>query len=461
MVMSHRLRIVQSLSSLVILKSASSFTPLLSSTSSRSHFSSPQTCRPHIQQSRFRLSSARLFSSLSPRDQEYLRDALECAKKGLGHTFPNPAVGCVLVRGGRSNRPDDGGVVIGRGFHPRAGFPHAEVFALLQAAGHVTCGVDAAESIVRQKENQHQKKQDMSSYQAVVDLTRQYCEDGGARTLLADCCATSSKDEQGSVTAFVTLEPCCHTGKRTPPCATSLIQAGVSRVVVGIRDPNPRVDGGGVDVLRQAGMEVIVLNEATNAVVASTDNTNEVMPEKINDDDDKIIHPAASKSLILLENDCAALIANFCKRIAPRPASDNHLADPLSITGKMRSDLRAESARRHQTDALPDVIWGGATVDSLDKDTLETNVNSLDIDPSWMEHVDGLLWQHELVLLRLGKAAKKRKGAELLGHRIAELLQAHVAQTKGHTVLLYRPGRPPVIDWDASTRPSSNLDEQD
>jgi diaminohydroxyphosphoribosylaminopyrimidine deaminase/5-amino-6-(5-phosphoribosylamino)uracil reductase len=56
-------------------------------------------------------------------------------------------------------------------------------------------------------------------------------------------------------TAYVSLEPCCHHG-RTPPCAQALVAAGVERVVVGAPDPNPRVDGGGIELLREAGLEV-------------------------------------------------------------------------------------------------------------------------------------------------------------------------------------------------------------
>jgi diaminohydroxyphosphoribosylaminopyrimidine deaminase/5-amino-6-(5-phosphoribosylamino)uracil reductase len=62
------------------------------------------------------------------------------------------------------------------------------------------------------------------------------------------------EDPKGS-TAFVTLEPCCHHG-RTGPCTLALIQAGVARVVVGVRDPNPRVDGGGLAILRAQGIAV-------------------------------------------------------------------------------------------------------------------------------------------------------------------------------------------------------------
>jgi RNA-binding protein YhbY len=60
--------------------------------------------------------------------------------------------------------------------------------------------------------------------------------------------------------------------------------------------------------------------------------------------------------------------------------------------------------------------------------------------------VDACLWDEELVLLRLNKAVEKKKGAKRLGERIAQELDAHVAQTLGHTVLLYRPSVPPVLD---------------
>jgi diaminohydroxyphosphoribosylaminopyrimidine deaminase/5-amino-6-(5-phosphoribosylamino)uracil reductase len=122
-------------------------------------------------------------------DDRYMARALELATLGLNTTDPNPRVGCVLVRDGRS---------IGEGWHVRAGEPHAEVHALRVAGGQA----------------------------------------------------------QGA-TAYVTLEPCSHTG-RTPPCADALIAAGITRVVCASVDPNPKVAGGGIRRLESAGIAVTV-----------------------------------------------------------------------------------------------------------------------------------------------------------------------------------------------------------
>ena len=71
-------------------------------------------------------------------------------------------------------------------------------------------------------------------------------------TALAACTENCS-----GATAYVTLEPCCHTNKKTPPCAPRLIAAGIRRVVIGSLDPNPQVNGNGVKMLKDAGVEVI------------------------------------------------------------------------------------------------------------------------------------------------------------------------------------------------------------
>ncbi len=120
-------------------------------------------------------------------DAAHMAAALSLARRGLGVTWPNPSVGCVLLNGGR---------VIARAVTAPGGRPHAEALALAQAGA-------------------------------------------AAR----------------GATAYVTLEPCAHHGV-TPPCADALIAAGVARVVVGARDPDPRVDGAGLARLRAAGIAV-------------------------------------------------------------------------------------------------------------------------------------------------------------------------------------------------------------
>jgi diaminohydroxyphosphoribosylaminopyrimidine deaminase/5-amino-6-(5-phosphoribosylamino)uracil reductase len=125
----------------------------------------------------------------SAQDARFMAQALRLSERGLFSVRPNPAVGCVIVR-------DD--VVVGEGWHIRAGEPHAEVYALRAAA----------------------------------DLAR-------------------------GATAYVTLEPCSHHG-RTPPCCDALIAAGVARVVVAMQDPNPQVAGRGLARLRNAGIAVSV-----------------------------------------------------------------------------------------------------------------------------------------------------------------------------------------------------------
>lgn len=120
-------------------------------------------------------------------DVVFMRAALAEAKKGIGRTSPNPAVGAVVVREGR---------VIAKGYHKKAGTPHAEIHALNKAA-------------------------DLAS---------------------------------GAI-LYVTLEPCNHTGL-TPPCTHAIVKSGIKRVVVGMIDPNPLVAGSGCRFLQEKGLDV-------------------------------------------------------------------------------------------------------------------------------------------------------------------------------------------------------------
>eukprot|EP00977_Amphora_coffeiformis_P027382 scaffold34608_cov172-Amphora_coffeaeformis.AAC.2 len=323
--------------------------------------------------------------SMTPEDENYLQEAIECARNGLGVTFPNPAVGCVLVR-------NSDGKVLGKGFHPRAGYPHAEVFALFEAAGLVTDGVSAAKEIVQKREGSEEEG-------VVEDLLHKYSSADGADKLFGDLFADTP------VTAYVTLEPCCHFG-RTPPCAYSLATSKVSRVVVGFRDPNPRVDGGGVKLLQDVGVTVDMASEGA---------------------------PSKNKA-------CEGLVTDFVKRITPSPLHDDY----SYVTGAMRRALRAFANKGKTEGALTEIQWGGSKVHA-DED-MEEALEKIILPARWMENLDTTLWKKEVVLLRLNAAVAKKKGAKILGQRIADALRAHVAQTVGHTVLLYRPGMPPVID---------------
>lgn len=120
-------------------------------------------------------------------DEYFMNIALSLAKKGRFTTDPNPNVGCVIVKNN---------IIIGKGFHFKAGEDHAEISALK-----------------------------MASYNA--------------------------KDS----TVYVNLEPCVHYGK-TPPCVDALIQANIYRIVVAIKDPNPKIKGYGLHKLSEAGIKI-------------------------------------------------------------------------------------------------------------------------------------------------------------------------------------------------------------
>ena len=133
----------------------------------------------------------------SAQDQNMMTVAIGLAERHIGRTWPNPSVGCVIVQ----NDPDHATVpkIIGRGVTALGGRPHGETIALAEAGNHAR-----------------------------------------------------------GATAYVTLEPCCHHGV-TSPCTDALIEAGIKRVVIGMIDPDPRMDGGGVMRLRQAGIAVTQL----------------------------------------------------------------------------------------------------------------------------------------------------------------------------------------------------------
>lgn len=340
----------------------------------------------------------RIFSTLTEADENYLSLAVEYASQGLGKTYPNPAVGCVIVSDGE---------IVGAGFHPKAGMPHAEVFALLAAAGHIEDGVAASKSMYDHANGSLQQK--------VIALSQEYLASGPDK-LFKDMFAANDK----TTTAYVTLEPCCHYGQ-TPPCTVSLIKAKVDRVVVGFRDPNPRVDGGGFRMLKDAGISVV---EASGNI----------------------------------KKDCANLVTNFVKRITPRDSTNY----AVTLNGSKRRALRGLAGRQKANKSLTEVALSSRSGVSInDEESLEAAVTNFPLDPSWMEATDDQLWKHELLLLRLNNSVKKKKEAKLLGQRIAENLGAHVVQVVGHTALLYRPSIPPRLDLETLVKGNSIEDGND
>jgi diaminohydroxyphosphoribosylaminopyrimidine deaminase/5-amino-6-(5-phosphoribosylamino)uracil reductase len=129
-------------------------------------------------------------------DRFFMRGAIALARRAAGTTWPNPAVGCVIVKDGH---------VIAQGMTAPGGRPHAETQALAMAGAQAR-----------------------------------------------------------GATAYVSLEPCSHYGQ-TPPCALALIEAGIARVVIAAQDPDSRVNGAGIAMLRDAGIEVILPVEANAA----------------------------------------------------------------------------------------------------------------------------------------------------------------------------------------------------
>ena len=228
--------------------------------------------------------------------EKLMYKAISLAQRGLGRTAPNPPVGAVLTRDGQ---------VVGEGFHPAAGQPHAEVFAL-RAAGELAQGADL----------------------------------------------------------YVSLEPCCHQG-RTGPCTEAIIEAGVARVFVGALDPNPLVAGKGIERLRAAGVEVVtgvLKHECCQLIAPFSKNITSGLPYVVLKSamtldgqtatlsgDSKWISCEASRQLVhQLRNQVDAIMVGSGTVVADDPRLTTRLAeggrDPVRIImdGSLRTSPQAK-----------------------------------------------------------------------------------------------------------------------
>jgi diaminohydroxyphosphoribosylaminopyrimidine deaminase / 5-amino-6-(5-phosphoribosylamino)uracil reductase len=221
----------------------------------------------------------------SAQDTHWMHRALDLARRGIGLASPNPAVGCVIV--------DKDGELVGEGWHEYDLLDHAEIAALKDAAGIAS---EAGRTI----------------------------HSAGS----ADWVGNHGADRLKGATAYVTLEPCNHTG-RTGPCTQALIAAGVSRVVAATTDPNPTVAGHGMEALHAAGLQ-------TEIGVCQTE------ARRINEGFAKWIRH--KRPFVLMKT-----AMSLDGRIGPPPES-RHAREPYWITSE--ESRAAVQTIRHQSDAI-------------------------------------------------------------------------------------------------------------
>ena len=262
------------------------------------------------------------------RDIRFMRLALREAKKGIGRTSPNPCVGAVIVQGDTE---------ISRGYHKKAGTPHAEIHALRKA------GVKAS-----------------------------------------------------GATMYVTLEPCNHTGL-TPPCSHAVAAAGIKRLVVGMEDPNPLVSGSGINYLQERGVailsgvlekECVELNRPFLKHI-STGRPFVVMKAgmsldgKLSYQEGKPGRMTGEKSLHKLHglrNSLDAILIGRGTVIADNPSLTTRLGkrgrDPIRVILDSRLQLSSESKILHLDSSAPTLIFCSSSAD-VDKRAFLTKLGGV------------------------------------------------------------------------------------
>ncbi|MDV3352726.1 bifunctional diaminohydroxyphosphoribosylaminopyrimidine deaminase/5-amino-6-(5-phosphoribosylamino)uracil reductase RibD [Leptolyngbyaceae cyanobacterium CCMR0082] len=269
---------------------------------------------------------------------------LELAAQGAGRTAPNPMVGAIVVKDGQ---------IVGEGFHPQVGQPHAEVFAL-RAAGEAARGA----------------------------------------------------------TIYVNLEPCNHTG-RTPPCTEAVLQAGIATVVIGMRDPNPKASGG-IERLRAAGVEVITdvetvacerLNEAfihriRHRQPFSILKYAMTLDGKIATDTGHsawVTSPASRRHVHQLRGQCDAVIVggNTVRKDNPRLTSHGVCdRNPLRVVMSRSLELPT-NAHLWQTDIAPTLVFTEINQKQAES-ILPTSIDVVSLNPLTPEAVANNLFERGL-----------------------------------------------------------------
>lgn len=258
-------------------------------------------------------------------DYLYMQKALDLARQALGRTEPNPMVGAVIV--------NNEGIIIGEGYHQKAGTPHAEIHALRQAG-----------------------------------------------------------ENARGATLYVSLEPCSHYG-RTPPCTEAVIKAGLKRVVVAMQDPNPKVAGRGIERLKQAGIEVhtgileaeaIKLNEVflkhiqsqMPFIASKTAMTLDGKIASVSGDSRWITNEASRKYVHQLRNQYQAIMVGIGTVLADDPLLNTRLEindsrDPIRVIVDASLEIPEHSQIVKTASRQETIVYCGSQSDPVKRSLLE------------------------------------------------------------------------------------------
>lgn len=316
-------------------------------------------------------------------DENYMQRAIQLAKCGEAGVAPNPMVGAVIVRGGQ---------IVGEGYHRKYGGPHAEVNAVRSVRiGSVSSDFDKNSVVVLE----------------------------GVRQYFADC------------TMYVTLEPCSHWGK-TPPCCDMIIKHGFKRVVIGMQDPNSKVNGEGIRRMRDAGVEVTVgvLEDECRAINPCFHTYHSMLRPRVTlkwaQTSDSVIGCRAESGQRLristpftemlvhrLRSRCQAIMVGTNTAIQDNPSLTTRLwkgTSPLRVTIDRKG--RLDNSAKVLSDGMETVVYHNQILSEILFDLHKRGVQHLIVEGGsklLQSFIDGNLWDDARVEIS-GKSSRSIEG---------------------------------------------------
>lgn len=317
------------------------------------------------------------------KDEKYMQRAIQLAKCGEAGVAPNPMVGAVIVRGGQ---------IVGEGYHRKYGGPHAEVNAVRSVRiGSVSSDFDKNSVVVLE----------------------------GVRQYFADC------------TMYVTLEPCSHWGK-TPPCCDMIIKHGFKRVVIGMQDPNSKVNGEGIRRMRDAGVEVTVgvLEDECRAINPCFHTYHSMLRPRVTlkwaQTSDSVIGCRAESGQRLristpftemlvhrLRSRCQAIMVGTNTAIQDNPSLTTRLwkgTSPLRVTIDRKG--RLDNSAKVLSDGMETVVYHNQILSEILFDLHKRGVQHLIVEGGsklLQSFIDGNLWDDARVEIS-GKSSRSIEG---------------------------------------------------